>query len=320
MQISSTLREALNTHIQNTELEYAYIYNIDLILEKIEKVSDKVGSLGLFLDFDVFPDQFTSTILESEDFVRFICSNKFQSSSLRSVPISTSRIYELLRPSEQNKIETYLGATISQGLIGDSTFSTVSIELKQLMTMSRINLLEISKIAGVEEIILKIKTTNGSITLEEIGSVVGFIRDLEIDRDIKIGMDVTSYVFQNAATMLFRVLYTKKNHDHNYAVCSAGTNVLHVAGHGLNPRKHKFKIFPLIDKEYMPTEQWTFTGPLCTPSDVIAIKYPINRPSEGDYYYVSCDRFELYYSPYSFISHAKPKELYYYQEELRSNR
>ncbi len=128
---------------------------------------------------------------------------------------------------------------------------------------------------------------------------------------IGAGLDVTPYLLSGTIMLIVTTLYTKTVRGEQFAVCSAGTNVLWDAGQGLNPRRHKYPIFSLstAPSRDAPASSWTVTGPLCTPADVLAIQYPMSSPRPGDRLLIPCNRAELYFSPLHFILHERPTEL-----------
>lgn len=316
MKDNQLLRDQVDNALRANDLNYAYIYNIDSIQKNISEAQTILDSQPAFIDFDVFPDIVTAGFLAANRIIHFLCSNAYQVDALVSLGVSPNRICRILKPSEQNSEILDSSASIAYG---DWDGKTVAILTFNYKTIGQVTVSEFHAIVAKSRcplVIVRIKPSQDA-NISDLMQLYGYIHNFASVGESSIMVDITSFAFHDSVSLVFRVLYTKINHGHAYAVCSAGTNMLHASGEGLNPRKHKFSILPLVEKESASIEQWTFTGPLCTPSDVMAIKYPIGRPQPNEYFFIPCDRYEIFYSPHRFISHSRPAEFYHMGLELR---
>lgn len=123
-------------------------------------------------------------------------------------------------------------------------------------------------------------------------------------------MEVGRYLTAEAGTYVARVRYVKDSYGERFAVADGGTNH-HMAAVGIGSFVKRNFPLRILDRVAEPaTEDWTVTGPLCTPNDTLGKKVALPPVREGDL--VGVLRSGAYgpsASPVLFLGHGHPAEV-----------
>ncbi|GGZ46597.1 diaminopimelate decarboxylase [Streptomyces inusitatus] len=118
------------------------------------------------------------------------------------------------------------------------------------------------------------------------------------------------YLTATAGRYVTRALYVKESMGETFVVADGGTNhIMPAVGIG-GFVKRNFPIRSLSRYDAEPTHAYTVTGPLCTPSDVIAKRVALPAVEPGDL--IGVERAGAYgpsASPGHFLSHGFPAEV-----------
>jgi diaminopimelate decarboxylase len=118
------------------------------------------------------------------------------------------------------------------------------------------------------------------------------------------------YLVGRAGTYVVRARYVKQSRGEWFVVADGGTNH-HMAAVGIGSFvKRNFPIRSLSRPDAAPDREYTVTGPLCTPNDVVGKQVPLPEIRPGDL--IGVDRSGAYgptASPVQFLSHGYPAEV-----------
>lgn len=138
--------------------------------------------------------------------------------------------------------------------------------------------------------------------------LTSLVDEFRSSRQTKVLIELGRYMVANAGTFVTRVRYVKRSKGRRFAICDGGTNCHLAAGQAAAFRKN----FPVsaVAPRTGADEPWTVSGPLCTPTDVIAqdVAMPALRP--GDL--IRIERSGAYgptASPVNFLSFCAPVEV-----------
>lgn len=128
--------------------------------------------------------------------------------------------------------------------------------------------------------------------------------------DCRIIMELGRYLTARCGTYLVRARYVKRSRGQWFVVTDGGMNH-HMAAIGLGSFvKRNFPIRSLSHPDAPATEQYTITGPLCTPEDVLGRNVALPPVAPGDL--IGVERSGAYgptASPGLFLSHGYPAEV-----------
>ncbi|MBE7056367.1 MAG: diaminopimelate decarboxylase [Ruminococcaceae bacterium] len=126
------------------------------------------------------------------------------------------------------------------------------------------------------------------------------------------------FLIADAGVFVTKILYKKISHGKIFLVCDGGSN-FHANSAFLGRRvRYNFPITVITKETIEATELVTITGPLCTPTDVIAQDILLPQCNSGDYIVVEkSGAYGLTNSPVLFISHPKPVEALFINEEWK---
>ncbi|WBB50261.1 alanine racemase [Verrucosispora sp. WMMA2044] len=128
--------------------------------------------------------------------------------------------------------------------------------------------------------------------------------------DTRVITELGRYLVGWAGTYVLRARYVKESRGEWFVVADGGTNH-HMAAVGIGSFvKRNFPIRSLSRPADPPTRDYTVTGPLCTPNDVIGKKVPLPEVRPGDL--IGVERSGAYgpsASPVLFLSHGHPSEV-----------
>jgi len=131
--------------------------------------------------------------------------------------------------------------------------------------------------------------------------------------DCRLILELGRYLTAMSGTYVVRALYVKESMGHHFVVADGGTNH-HMAAVGIGSFvKRNFPIQLLSRHDGAPRE-YTVTGPLCTPNDVIGKKVSLPPVQPGDL--IGVGRSGAYgpsASPGLFLSHGFPAEVLVHQ-------
>lgn len=121
------------------------------------------------------------------------------------------------------------------------------------------------------------------------------------------------FLVSESGYYVIRVLYCKKSKDKTYLICDGGSN-FHANSAFLGRvvrRNYPIEIIKFDgSNNYSDCEIYTITGPLCTPTDVIAQDVLLPKCQAGDLIVVKkSGAYGITNSPVLFISHEFPKEI-----------
>lgn len=126
----------------------------------------------------------------------------------------------------------------------------------------------------------------------------------------RLAMEAGRYLTAWSGTYVVSVRYVKTSMDRNFAVTDGGTNH-HMAAVGVGSAiKRNFPMRVLNRINEPASENWTVTGPLCTPNDVLCANVALPPVRPGDL--VGILRSGAYgptASPVLFLSHGYPAEV-----------
>jgi diaminopimelate decarboxylase len=118
------------------------------------------------------------------------------------------------------------------------------------------------------------------------------------------------YLVGRAGTYVVRARYVKPSRGEWFVVADGGTNH-HMAAVGIGSFvKRNFPIRSLSRPDAAPDREYTVTGPLCTPNDVVGKQVPLPEVRPGDL--LGVERSGAYgptASPVQFLSHGYPAEV-----------
>lgn len=127
----------------------------------------------------------------------------------------------------------------------------------------------------------------------------------------KICVELGRYMVAAAGRFVASVRHTKVTKGENFAVCDGGSNVHSAAaGQGSLLRKNfPVSLIKRTERETLPS-QWTVTGPLCTPMDILGKDVLISRPEPGDLICVhQSGAYGATASPINFLGFGQPAEV-----------
>ncbi|AZQ38776.1 diaminopimelate decarboxylase [Streptomyces cyaneochromogenes] len=133
---------------------------------------------------------------------------------------------------------------------------------------------------------------------------------LEQYPDCRLINELGRYLTAMCGTYVTRALYVKESMGEQFVVADGGTNH-HMAAVGVGSFvKRNFPIRSLSRYHEEPTAEYTLTGPLCTPNDVIGKRVALPEVRPGDL--IGVERSGAYgpsASPGLFLSHGFPAEV-----------
>ncbi|QBF29666.1 acyl-CoA dehydrogenase family protein [Thalassococcus sp. S3] len=124
-----------------------------------------------------------------------------------------------------------------------------------------------------------------SLDLDKVGAVLRPVIDGFRSRNsqTRVAIELGRYMVAEAGLFVAGIRRVKTTKGENFAVCDGGSNVHSAAaGQGFMRRNFPVSLVPNGPRDAATAEKWTFTGPLCTPMDVIASAIEIPAPQEGD--------------------------------------
>ncbi len=124
----------------------------------------------------------------------------------------------------------------------------------------------------------------------------------------RIVIELGRYMVARAGSFLARVRYTKVSKGKRFAILDGGSNCHSAAGQAASFRRN----FPisLVGGKTGKEDRWSLSGPLCTPTDVIAHDLLIQNLEAGDL--ICVNRSGAYgptASPVNFLSFGAPVEV-----------
>jgi diaminopimelate decarboxylase len=127
----------------------------------------------------------------------------------------------------------------------------------------------------------------------------------------KVCIELGRYIVAEAGQFVTTIRQTKTTKGENFAVCDGGSNV-HSAAAGQGSLLRKNFPMTLVKRNGSSFEEdsWTFTGPLCTPMDIIGKDVPTARPEVGDLLRVHrSGAYGATASPINFLGFGHPAEV-----------
>ncbi|PLP59153.1 diaminopimelate decarboxylase [Mesorhizobium loti] len=128
----------------------------------------------------------------------------------------------------------------------------------------------------------------------------------------KICIELGRYIVANAGRFVVTVRQKKTVKGENFAICDGGSNLNAAAsGNSVLMRKN----FPITLVPNRPAgdaacENWTLTGPLCTPMDIIGKDVSMTSPSVGDLVCIhQSGAYGATASPVNFLGFGQPAEV-----------
>lgn len=128
----------------------------------------------------------------------------------------------------------------------------------------------------------------------------------------KICIELGRYMVASAGRLVISVRQTKTMKGENFAICDGGSNINSAAsGNAVLMRKN----FPIILLRKHPGSDaalgnWTLTGPLCTPMDIIGKDVPLPSPSADDLICIhQSGAYGATASPVNFLGFGQPAEV-----------
>jgi diaminopimelate decarboxylase len=132
--------------------------------------------------------------------------------------------------------------------------------------------------------------------------------------DTRLINELGRYLTAQCGTYVMRVRYVKESMGEQFVVADGGTHH-HMAAVGIGSFvKRNFPIRSLTRYDERATRQYTLTGPLCTPNDMIGKKVSLPPVAVGDL--IGVERSGAYgptASPGLFLSHGFPAEVMVHQ-------
>ncbi len=129
--------------------------------------------------------------------------------------------------------------------------------------------------------------------------------------ETKICIELGRYMVATAGRFVTGVRQTKVTKGENFAICDGGSNVHSAAaGQGSLLRKN-FPVSLIKRKDREPSRgQWTITGPLCTPMDILGKDVLLDRPEAGDLICIhQSGAYGATASPVNFLGFGQPAEV-----------
>ena len=126
------------------------------------------------------------------------------------------------------------------------------------------------------------------------------------------------FLTANAGVFVTQVLYKKVSHSNTFLICDGGSN-FHANSAFLGRRvRNNFPVKLLMGKPDESVEPVTVVGPLCTPTDVIAQDVILPKCVPGDCIIIEkSGAYGLTNSPLLFISHPRPREIFFGNNEWK---
>ncbi|MER9408704.1 acyl-CoA dehydrogenase family protein [Mesorhizobium sp. M0589] len=128
----------------------------------------------------------------------------------------------------------------------------------------------------------------------------------------RICIELGRYMVASAGRFVVSVRQQKTMKGENFAICDGGSNINSAAsGNGVLMRKN----FPMTLLRKHPESDaakgnWTLTGPLCTPMDIIGKDVPMMSPSAGDLVCIhQSGAYGATASPVNFLGFGQPAEV-----------
>jgi diaminopimelate decarboxylase len=128
--------------------------------------------------------------------------------------------------------------------------------------------------------------------------------------DCRLITELGRFLTATCGTYVTRALYVKESMGEQFVVADGGTNH-HMAAVGIGSFvKRNFPIRSLSRYQEAAAGDYTVTGPLCTPNDVIGKRVALPRVEPGDLLGVEhSGAYGLTASPGNFLSHGFPAEV-----------
>lgn len=127
----------------------------------------------------------------------------------------------------------------------------------------------------------------------------------------KICIELGRYMVATAGRFVAGVRQTKATKGENFVICDGGSNVHSAAaGQGSLLRKNfPVSLIKRKDREPSPA-QWTITGPLCTPMDILGKDVLLDWPEAGDLICIhQSGAYGATASPVNFLGFGQPAEV-----------
>ncbi|SCW88836.1 diaminopimelate decarboxylase [Rhizobium mongolense subsp. loessense] len=127
----------------------------------------------------------------------------------------------------------------------------------------------------------------------------------------KVCIELGRYMVASAGRFVAGIRQTKVTKGENFAICDGGSNVHSAAaGQGSLLRKN-FPISLVKGNDRAPAAgQWTITGPLCTPMDILGKDVLLDRPEAGDLICIhQSGAYGATASPVNFLGFGQPAEV-----------
>ncbi len=143
------------------------------------------------------------------------------------------------------------------------------------------------------------------------GAVADFVQDHPRCGFI---MEAGRYLTAASGTYVVRVLDVKESMGETFAVTDGGTHQHAAAGGVGSFVRRNFPIRMLGRPDSPAVRQYTVTGPLCTPHDILGKRVPLPEVRTGDLLGVDCSgAYGPSASPGRFLSHGYPAEVLVHQ-------
>lgn len=125
----------------------------------------------------------------------------------------------------------------------------------------------------------------------------------------RIVVELGRFLTAGSGALLVSIVDMKISRGKTFAIADGGTNV-HMAANGLG--SFAMKTFPIMSfaDPSLDVEEYTVTGPLCTPNDLLAKNIRLGRLKVGDQVVVLMSgAYGASASPTGFLSHGQPAEV-----------
>lgn len=148
----------------------------------------------------------------------------------------------------------------------------------------------------------------------DIPKLGGIISQLLKDSGIQLYFELGRYLLAESGLFLVEILDVKTSKGKNYIVANSGINgFARPAMPWAN--RHRCEIVSKIGETV--TGVYTVTGPLCLPSDVLAINVELPNPKPGDIIaFYGAGAYGYTMSPLLFLSQKTPIEVLYFQNDF----
>ena len=148
----------------------------------------------------------------------------------------------------------------------------------------------------------------------DIPKLGGIISQLLKDSGIQLYFELGRYLLAESGLFLVEILDVKTSKGKNYVVANSGINgFARPAMPWAN--RHRCEIVSKIGEP--ATDVYTVTGPLCLPSDVLAIDVELPDPKPGDIIaFYGAGAYGYTMSPQLFLSQKTPIEVLYFQNDF----